>query len=172
MIRKRKIRSGLKVKSAKTNFQFYTSGLGKKLKVALCSVFSNVAAKFRYRNWASPIPSECNNSLNCYQVNLGRRDIRKKGGAGPTCSSEARVGFADRAVEGGYFPSQYVHPYIFIAWLLWVTYKFREELKVWKRMDPPSSQLLYGNTFPDSKKKGMFSETRNYTTVVTEWKKG
>jgi len=47
-------------------------------------------------------------SLNCYEVNLGRPDIRKKRGAGPTCSSEARGGFADRAVEGGYFPPQYV----------------------------------------------------------------
>jgi len=43
-------------------------------------------------------------SLNYYQVNLGRRNIRKKRGAGSTCSSEARVGFADRAVEGGCFP--------------------------------------------------------------------
>jgi len=28
----------------------------------------------------------------------------KQGGAGSTCSSEARGGFADRAVEGGCFP--------------------------------------------------------------------
>jgi|GEM_PF-5552157 len=28
-----------------------------------------------------------------------------EGGAGPTCPSKARVGFADRAVEGEDFPS-------------------------------------------------------------------
>jgi len=40
-------------------------------------------------------------SLDCYQVGC-----RKKGGAGPTCSSDARVGLADRAVEGEYFSPQ------------------------------------------------------------------
>jgi len=49
-----------------------------------------------------------NNFSELLSSNLDRRDIRKKRGAGPTCSSEARVGSADRAVEGGYFPPQYV----------------------------------------------------------------
>jgi len=44
-------------------------------------------------------------SLDCYQVRY-----RKKGGAGPTCSSKARVGFTNRAVEGG-IPKESAKPY-------------------------------------------------------------
>jgi len=41
-------------------------------------------------------------SLNDYSNESRRTRYQKKRGAGPTCSSEARVGFADRAVEGGH----------------------------------------------------------------------
>jgi len=44
-------------------------------------------------------------SLDCYQVRY-----RKKGGADPTCWSEPRVGFTDRAVEGG-IPKESAKPY-------------------------------------------------------------
>ena len=44
-------------------------------------------------------------SLDCYQVRY-----RKEGGAGPICSREARVGFADRAAEGS-IPKESAKPY-------------------------------------------------------------
>ena len=49
-------------------------------------------------------------SLNGYSNKHRQTRYPKKRGAGPTCSSKARVGFADRAVEGG-IPKESAKPY-------------------------------------------------------------